>query len=543
MLAYLVLGLPGWEAVATVAATLLPASLVLYGGDARRRARELRDQQQLLFEQRDLTEREYDRSEQANAELQQINLELEQRISELTTLNEIGVAASTTLDVDELIDRSLRAVTGHLRFDRAVVLLADDEAKVLSHGRSAGASEEMGRLVADLELPLDHPHSQLAALYRADGPMLFRDVDRDDHEANRELALALGVTSFLGTPLVTKGRTIGVLAVDNRLSGRDVEPGDGPLLFTVGNLIASALDNARLYSEIERQNRVLEERVEQRTTELRRAIAVAQEARVAAEAASETKSAFLANVSHELRTPLTSVVGFTKLVQRRLDDVVLPRVNHDDPKVERAISQVRQNLEIMAAEGDRLTAMINDVLDLAKIEAGKLDWRAEPVDPAAVIERATTATASLVEQAALQLIVDVPAGLPTVIGDRDRLIQVVINLLSNAVKFTPSGSISVRARAEDGELVVSVADTGIGIRPADHDKVFEQFLQAGDTLTDKPRGTGLGLPICRQIVEHHGGRIWLDSTYGVGSTFSFSLPIVVASDVASERGDVQPASR
>jgi signal transduction histidine kinase len=525
MLGWLLLRLPAWEAVAVVGATLLPASLVLYGGDARRRARELRSQQQLLLEQRDLSEREYDRSERANAELQQINLELEHRIGELMTLNEIGVAASATLDVDELIDRCLRAVVGHLRFDRALVLLADEAEGVLTDGRSVGATAEMDELVAGLRLPVDHPQSQLAALYRSDGPMLFRDVDQDEHEPNRLLAQALGVTSFIGTPLVTKGRTLGILAADNRLTGRDVEAGDGPLLFTVGNLIASALENARLYAQIERQNRALEERVEQRTAQLREAIGEAQAARAAAEAASETKSAFLANVSHELRTPLTSVVGFTKLVRRRLDDVVFPAVGSPDAKLERAMGQVRANLEIMAAEGDRLTSMINDVLDLAKIESGRHEWKSETVRPAELVERATAATASLLAPTGPALVTDVPADLPELVGDRDRLIQVVINLLSNAVKFTPSGTITVRARRDGDDVVVSVADTGIGIRPEDHEKVFEQFLQAGDTLTDKPRGTGLGLSICRQIVEHHGGRLWLESEPGVGSTFSFTLPI------------------
>jgi signal transduction histidine kinase/ActR/RegA family two-component response regulator len=527
MLAYMALRLPAWEVIGGVAATLLPASLVLYGGDARRRARDLSDQQRLLLEQRDQTEREYDRSERANAELQQMNIELEHRIAELMTLNEVSVATSTTLDLDQVLDRSLEAVVGHLRFDRALVLLADEERRVLANGRSTGSTDEMARLVATLELPIDESGSNLAALYQADGPTLFRDVDNDPHEPNRRLAKALGVTSFLGTPLVTKGRKLGVLAVDNRLTGRDVEPQDGPLLFTVGTLIATAIENARLYAEIESQNRALEDRVERRTEQLRRASAEAQEARAAAEAASATKSTFLANVSHELRTPLTSVMGFTKLVRKRLDEVVLPLVAPGDPKVDRAVRQVRDNLDIMAAEGERLTAMINDVLDLAKIEAGRLEWRSEPLAVDEVVARATAATAALFEATGLELVLDIEDGLPQIDGDRDRLIQVVINLVSNAVKFTPAGRVTVRAVRDRESVVVSVADTGVGIAPEDQDKVFEQFRQAGDTLTDKPRGTGLGLPISRQIVEHHGGRMWLDSVPGEGSTFLFSLPVPV----------------
>jgi signal transduction histidine kinase len=192
------------------------------------------------------------------------------------------------------------------------------------------------------------------------------------------------------------------------------------------------------------------------------------------------------------------------------------------------VRQIGDNLDIIAAEGDRLTTMINDVLDLAKIEAGKLDWREGPVDVGDLVDRAAAATASLFEATGVTFVRDVPPGLPPTLGDRDRLIQVVINLLSNAVKFTREGSVTCRARIDSGgELVVSVVDTGVGIAPEDQDRVFEQFTQAGDTLTDKPRGTGLGLPISRQIVEHHGGRMWLESEVGAGSTFSFSLPVLV----------------
>ena len=538
LLLYFLLQGPAWVGVAIVAATLLPAGLLLYGGSASRRARELRRQQTLLLEQRELSEREHDRSEEANIALQHANLDLEQRLAELMTLNELGVAlSSTTLEVDELLDRSLQAVVSHLRFDRAMVLLADERRGVLSGGRSVGATPEMVQMVAELELELDHPTSQLAVLYRADGPMLFRDADQDADESNRAFAAALGVTSFLGTPLVAKGRTVGILAVDNRLSGRQVEPGDGPLLFTVGNLIASAVENARLYAEIEAHNRELERRVEERTEELARATAEAQAARAVAETASQTKSAFLTNVSHELRTPLTSVVGFSKIISRRLDDLVFPAVETTDPKIQRAMRQIGENLEIISTEGERLTAMINDVLDLAKIESGRMEWRRVPVQVEELILRASAATSSLISHAGLSLVTDIEPDLPTIVGDRDRLIQVVINLISNAVKFTPSGTITCSARREGESIVLAVADTGVGIAPEDHDTVFEQFRQAGDTLTDKPRGTGLGLPICREIVEHHGGRIWVESALGVGSTFAFTLPVPAVEVGRTEDGE------
>ncbi len=446
----------------------------------------------------------------------------EQRLAELMTLNELGLAVSSTLDRDELIDRALDAVTRRLRFDRALILLVDPDRRVLTGGRSVGGSAEMAARIAELELPIELEAGLLPRIARADGPLLFRDVDSDPDEGNREFARLLEVTSFLGTPLVTKGRTVGVLAVDNRLTGRDVLPGDGPLLYTVGSLIAGGIENARLYAELEEQKDALERRVIERTADL-------IEARRVAEVATETKSRFLSNVSHELRTPLTSVVGFSKLISKRLAEVVFPAVDAgDDPKLERAMRQVTENLAIIVEEGDRLTSLINETLDLAKIEAGRMEWRSEPVDVVDVIHRATAATASLLRpDSGPKLIVEIEPALPSISGDRDRLIQVVINLISNAVKFTTDGSITIVAWQEiqPSAVHVAVSDTGIGITEADQAKVFEPFAQAGDPSADRPRGTGLGLPICREIVEHHGGRIWVQSRLGAGSTFQFTLPV------------------
>ncbi|MDQ3128861.1 MAG: GAF domain-containing sensor histidine kinase, partial [Chloroflexota bacterium] len=519
----------GWEAVATVGATLLPAGLVLYGATAARRAAEAETQRTLVAEQRAALSREAAETTLSRAELQR-------RLGELTALNELGGALSSTLDLDELLDRALDAVVHRLPFDRALVLLVDPVANTLGDGRAIGGSAEIAALVGQVSVSLDEGRSAFVQLARADGPMVFRDVDEDAYEPNRLFARALGVSSFLGTPLITSGRSVGILAVDNRLSGRELERSMGPLLFTVGSLLAAAVANARLYASIEEANRELETRVATRTAQLADATEEAIAARAAAESASATKSTFLANVSHELRTPLTSVVGFTKLVRKRFEEVVAPALAGlpgggvaSDPKLDRAVRQIGENLGIMAAEGDRLTAMINDVLDLQKIEAGRMEFRREPVDMVAVVDQATAAVAALFDSSGLDLIREGPGpgAAPIVTGDHHRLIQVVINLLSNAVKFTPAGSITVRILVEEGldpAVVVAVVDTGAGIAEADHERVFEAFAQSGDTLTDKPRGTGLGLPISREIVEEHGGRMWLESEIGRGSTFAFRLP-------------------
>ncbi len=237
------------------------------------------------------------------------------------------------------------------------------------------------------------------------------------------------------------------------------------------------------------------------------------------------KTDFISTVSHELRTPLTSVLGFAKLIQKKLEESIFPLIQTDDKKVNRSIRQVTENIEIIVSEGTRLTKLINEVLDVAKIEAGQMQWNMQPLAITEVIDRAFSATSSLFGQKGLTPVQDIQPNLPEVNGDKDRLIQVVINLISNAVKFTDRGSVTCRVTQNDQSVIVSIIDQGVGISESDQPKVFEKFKQVGDTLTDKPQGTGLGLPISKEIIIHHGGKIWVESEVGKGSTFSFTLPI------------------
>ncbi|MEM9203859.1 MAG: ATP-binding protein [Actinomycetota bacterium] len=236
------------------------------------------------------------------------------------------------------------------------------------------------------------------------------------------------------------------------------------------------------------------------------------------------KTDFISTVSHELRTPLTSVLGFTKIIQRRLEDRVYPHADRSDPKVDKAIGQVDDNLEIILSEGERLTSLINTVLDISKMEAGEVEWADESVDIDEVIDTAIRATAGLFTGEDVTVHVEVEPGLPPVRGDRERLVQVMVNLLSNAQKFTDHGSVEVRAALDGDAIQIDVADTGIGVAAADLPDLFERFRQVGENLTDRPVGTGLGLPICREIVEHHGGMIDATSQLGSGTTFTVRLP-------------------
>ncbi|WAS06708.1 PAS domain S-box protein [Gloeomargaritales cyanobacterium VI4D9] len=241
----------------------------------------------------------------------------------------------------------------------------------------------------------------------------------------------------------------------------------------------------------------------------------------------QMKTDFISTVSHELRTPLTSVLGFAKIIQKKLEDTLFPEIHTDSPKVQRTMRQIQENLRIIISEGGRLTSLINDVLDIAKMESGKTEWHWEWLNINDLIRHAAAATDSLFSAKQLPLILDLAPDLPPIQGDRDRLIQVLINLISNAVKFTDQGTITCRSALELGRLLIQVQDTGMGIAPADQEKIFEKFKQVGNTLTDKPQGTGLGLAICRHIIEHHGGHIGVVSEVGKGSTFWFDLPVGV----------------
>ncbi|MGE4424308.1 MAG: ATP-binding protein [Pseudodesulfovibrio sp.] len=249
----------------------------------------------------------------------------------------------------------------------------------------------------------------------------------------------------------------------------------------------------------------------------------------------QLKTDFISTVSHELRTPMTSVLGFSKIIRKKLDRAVFPLLA-GEKSVEKPISQVRGNMDIIVAEAERLTELINDVLDIARMEAGEIQWRDENVSMAGVLHQSVEATRGLWEAKGLRVEVDAGEDLPLVRGDRDRLVQVVVNLLSNAVKFTEKGPIRCTAVREGEYLRVSVEDNGSGIDMADMRMVFDKFKQVGDTLTGKPEGSGLGLPICRQIVERHGGSIWVESEPGKGSVFFFTIPLAGVEPMAALEG-------
>ena len=271
-------------------------------------------------------------------------------------------------------------------------------------------------------------------------------------------------------------------------------------------LRATVIDLKRSQTELERQALELADLAEKYSEEKNRA-----------EEANQTKSKFLANMSHELRTPMNAILGYTELI---LDNIY----GEPTEKMRGVLTRVQSN-------GKHLLGLINDVLDLSKIEAGQLTLSLADYSVKDIVHNVFSSVESLAKNKKLALTIDLPPKLPAAHGDERRLSQVLLNLVGNSIKFTDKGEVAIKAEAANGSFTLSVRDTGPGIAEADQRKIFEEFQQADSSTTKEKGGTGLGLAISKRIVEMHGGRLWVDSRLGHGSTFSFNVPLKVERQV------------
>jgi signal transduction histidine kinase len=314
----------------------------------------------------------------------------------------------------------------------------------------------------------------------ADGQMEANEFPEGSEQARR-----LGFRALLCIPLMREGVAIGVITLRDTevrlFTDRQVA-----LLQTFADQAVIAIENVRLFTELGDKSRQLE-------------------------IASQHKSEFLANMSHELRTPLNAIIGYSELLEEEAADVDNGRLVPD--------------LQKIAVAAKHQLSLINDILDLSKVEAGRMELELANFDLPSAIDNALSLVRERATRRGITLGRAIEDGMSVIQGDERKVKQVLLNLLSNALKFTPEGGgIDVRA-VTNGEMAeISVADTGMGIAPEDHDAVFEEFRQVG-AADKKVEGTGLGLALCRRFVELHGGRIWVKSRLGQGSTFAFTLPL------------------
>lgn len=511
LLLYTFLRLPAWEWIELVA--LLPALYTWFAYRIEIGNYERDRQQRILTEQSEKSEQQYDELLKSNSSLQLSNVSLEQKISQLTALYEIGLAVSSVLDLDELLEKSLQAVIKHLNFDRAMIMLVDEKQKVLTDGHIIGGSNELINAVKNLSIPLERKDSLLMQSINSHEPVQVNSIDEIKDEAQRNSLIQFGIKGYVSVPLIVQGKIIGVLLADNSQTNRPIPQDSVNSLVIVGSQIASAVDSARLYQ-------TLEQRVNERTQE-------AEEARALAENANKAKSAFLATMSHELRTPLNAIIGFTRIVRGKSEGV-LPEKQTD-------------NLDKVLSSAEHLLNLINTVLDIAKIEAGRMDVQASNFSINALVDQCFNTVKPLIKPN-VKIEKENDITLPLIYSDQNKIKQIILNLLSNAAKFTHDGKIKISVYHENSFFKIDVADTGIGMNEEALSRIFEEFQQADSSTTRQYGGTGLGLSISRNLAHLLGGNLTATSEPNKGSTFTLSLPIHYTDNKSASPSDVQPDS-
>jgi signal transduction histidine kinase/CheY-like chemotaxis protein len=410
--------------------------------------------------------------------------ELSRKVEQLEALAEVGEAISSSLDPDEVLSTIVTHAVELSDTDGGSLMEFDEETQLFGVRTVYGTAPEV---IEQLRHSRIHVEESFVGRTAASGVVAqIEDLDQlDELDPHLAVLREAGWRSLVASPLMRAERIVGALVVRRKTPGGFTEE-TCELLSTLASQSAIALVNARLYQQLERQSAELAE-------------------------ASRHKSEFLASMSHELRTPLNAVIGFSEVLLERMFGELNER-------------QADYLQDILSA-GRHLLALLNDVLDLSKVEAGHMELDLRSFD----LSEALSYTNSLVRERATQhqihLHLDAPADeLGLIRADELRFKQVVLNLLSNAVKFTPDdGHVTLAARRVDGDVEVTVADTGVGIAPEDQARIFDSFQQGGRTASSA-EGTGLGLTLTRRIVELHGGTMWLESTVGVGSTFGFRIP-------------------
>ncbi|NJL95615.1 MAG: GAF domain-containing protein [Anaerolineae bacterium] len=394
--------------------------------------------------------------------------ELQARMEQLATLNIITQEVSAVIELDKTLQTVAEEMVELFDAHDCGITLVNEQRNALTivanHFMDPTRESLVGRV-----LPLAGNPSSTRVVETGESVVVNQAQTSPETASVHGLMLQIRTSGLMIVPLLARGAVIGTIGIGTDNPERQFSEAEVELAETVAGQIAGAVEASRQYAE-------------------------AQRARAVAEEANASKSAFLASVSHELRTPLTSVLGFAEIIEDRLSKRIIPNVNTEDRKVERAVQQVSDNIRIILTEGERLTTLINNVLDLAKIEAGRVEWKMELLHMSEIIARAINATSALFEAKNLPLIKDFPDYVPEVVGDRDRLIQVMINLLSNAVKFTKEGSVTVRLRHDAQQVTVSVIDTGIGIAPEDQVVVLRSSGRWAIRSRISPRGPAWACP-------------------------------------------------
>ena len=418
-------------------------------------------------------------------ELRQRTDELGRSVEELRALGEVSQAVNSTLDL-EMVLSTIVSKAVQLSGTEAGTIYVFDEVERGFHLRASyGMDRELIDTLSHRYIGIDD--ANVARAFAQEEPIQIADLREEPHSELNDLIVRAGYRARLLAPLMRGDEIVGMLLVRRKTPGA-FAANIVELMKTFAAQSVLAIQNARLFHEIEDKSHQLE-------------------------IASKHKSQFLANMSHELRTPLNAILGYTELI--------LDNIYGEAPERMRTVQ------ERVQANGKHLLGLINDVLDLSKIEAGQLSLSLTDYSIHDMVQGVHTAVEPLANSKKLLFKTEIPDNLPPAHGDDRRLSQVLLNLVGNAIKFTDAGEVAVKAAASNGTYTISVRDTGPGIAAEDQMKIFEEFQQADNSQTKAKGGTGLGLSIAKRIVEMHGGRLWVESSPGHGSTFSFTVPLRV----------------
>jgi signal transduction histidine kinase len=419
-------------------------------------------------------------------ELQARTAELTRSVEELKALGEVGQAVSSTLDLQTVLATIVTRAVQLSGTDGGLIYEYDEATETFRLTATHELDEDLVEILRTAPIRLGEGATGQAAASRT--PIQVSDIlhaEQYGAERVRSLLMRLGYRAGLAVPLLLERQIMGALTVYRREAGA-FSPEVVNLLQTFATQSALAIQNARLFREIEDKGRQLE-------------------------AASRHKSEFLANMSHELRTPLNAITGFSEVLLERMFGEINPKQT--------------EYLQDILSSGRHLLSLINDILDLSKIEAGRMELTTASFHLSLAVDNALTLVKERAARHGIALDVDIDPGLGEFVGDERKIKQILLNLLSNAVKFTPEGGrVGVKAGLVDGVIEIAVSDTGIGIAPKDQEAIFEEFRQVGSDEARKVEGTGLGLTLTKKFIEMHGGKIWVTSEVGKGSTFRFTLP-------------------
>jgi two-component system, NtrC family, sensor kinase len=419
-------------------------------------------------------------------ELEARTAQLSRSVQELQALGEVSQALSSTLDLETVLSTIVARANQLAGTDGGSVYEYDEPSEAFHLRATDNLDEEV--VVLARHTPVPRSEGVLGRMAVTREPVQIPDIGEESayHSPLRDVLLRTGTRALLAIPLLREDHLIGGLTVNKKTPG-EFSPQVIDLLKTFASQSALAIQNARLFREIEDKSRQLE-------------------------AASRHKSEFLANMSHELRTPLNAVIGFSEVLAERM----FGEVN----------AKQAEYLQDILESGRHLLSLINDILDLSKIEAGRMELELSEFDLPNAIDNALILVRERAIRHGITLTQTVADGVGDIVADERKVKQVLLNLLSNAVKFTPDGGVvTLAATAADEVITIAVGDTGIGIAPEDQATIFEEFRQIGRDDARKQEGTGLGLTLAKKFVELQGGRIWVQSQVGQGSTFTFTLPL------------------